>query len=176
MMHPTSLTGSIGVLAMKLNIQVLMGKVGVEWEVVKSSEKKDFMSPFRSLSDEERKLFQDTIDRYHERFVDIVTLNRPELDRKSVKDLADGRVFGRSPGIGIAPCRFYRIICRTPLSLSNKYLEQPYMQVVTYSRPGEYKSNIYSSVSVPSQLNFINLDMGLDFNHLSPQFMYLWGQ
>ena len=47
MMHPTSLVGSIGVLALKLNLQELMGKVGVELEVVKSAEKKDFMSPFR---------------------------------------------------------------------------------------------------------------------------------
>jgi protease-4 len=160
---------------MKLNMQVLMGKVGVEWEVVKSSEKKDFMSPFRSLSDEERKLFQDTIDRYHERFVDIVTLNRPELDRKSVKDLADGRVFGARQALEshLADSIGY---LQDTVELIKQDLEQPYMQVVTYSRPGEYKSNIYSSVSVPSQLNFINLDMGLDFNHLSPQFMYLWGQ
>ncbi len=175
MMHPTSLTGSIGVLAMKLNMQVLMGKVGVEWEVVKSSEKKDFMSPFRSLSDEERKLFQDTINRYYERFVDIVALNRPELDRKSVKDLADGRVFGARQALEshLADSIGY---LQDTVELIKQDLDQPYMQVVTYSRPGEYKSNIYSSVNVPRQLNFINLDMGLDFNHLSPQFMYLWGQ
>ena len=44
MVHPTSLVGSIGVLALKLNLEGLMNKVGVEWEVVKSSKKKDFMS------------------------------------------------------------------------------------------------------------------------------------
>ena len=40
MVHPTSLVGSIGVLALKLNLEGLMSNVGVEWEVVKSSEKK----------------------------------------------------------------------------------------------------------------------------------------
>ncbi|HIF01835.1 MAG TPA: signal peptide peptidase SppA, partial [Nitrospinaceae bacterium] len=74
MVHPTSLVGSIGVLALKLNLEGLMDKVGVEWEVVKSSKKKDFMSPFRPLTKEERGLFQETIDRYYDRFVDVVVL------------------------------------------------------------------------------------------------------
>ena len=80
MAHPTSLVGSIGVLALKINLEGLMGKVGVEWEVVKSSEKKDFMSPFRPLTKEERTLFQETIDSYYNRFVDVVVLNRSRLD------------------------------------------------------------------------------------------------
>ena len=36
--HPTSLTGSIGVIAMKVNIEGLMEKIGVEMEIVKSGE------------------------------------------------------------------------------------------------------------------------------------------
>jgi protease-4 len=93
MVHPTSLVGSIGVLALKLNLEGLMGKVGVEWEIVKSTEKKDFMSPFRPLTKEERALFQETIDRYYDRFVDLVVLNRDGLDVKEVRALADGRVY-----------------------------------------------------------------------------------
>jgi protease-4 len=89
MVHPTSLVGSIGVLALKLNLEGLMGKVGVEWEIVKSTEKKDFMSPFRPLTKEERALFQETIDRYYDRFVDLVVLNRDGLDVKEVRALAD---------------------------------------------------------------------------------------
>ncbi|HCG73994.1 MAG TPA: signal peptide peptidase SppA, partial [Nitrospina sp.] len=56
--HPTSLIGSIGVIALKVNLQELMTKVGVSWEIVKSGDKKDFMSPFRSFTKEERELFQ----------------------------------------------------------------------------------------------------------------------
>ena len=48
--HPTSLVGSIGVIALKVNLKELMTKIGVDWEIVKSGDKKDFMSPFRSLS------------------------------------------------------------------------------------------------------------------------------
>ena len=41
--HPTSLIGSIGVIAFKVNLKNLMGKIGVDWEIVKSGDKKDFM-------------------------------------------------------------------------------------------------------------------------------------
>ena len=91
--HPTSLVGSIGVIALKVNLKDLMTKIGVDWEIVKSGDKKDFMSPFRSFTKEERDLFQNTIDKYHQRFVATITQNRSELEMTQVELLADGRIF-----------------------------------------------------------------------------------
>ena len=175
MMHPTSLTGSIGVLALKLNLEGLMGKVGVEWEVVKSAEKKDFMSPFRPLTKEERKLFQETINRYYERFVDIVVLNRRQLDTNAVKVLADGRVYNAHQALEnhlVDSIGYLQDL----VELMKKELNQPNLQVITYGRPSEYKSNYYSSLGSMPKINLINLDMGFDWNQISPQFLFLWGQ
>ena len=91
--HPTSVTGSIGVISLKMNFKELLDKVGVDFEVVKSGEKKDFLSPFRAFTDEERRLFQETIDSMHQRFVDTVLENRRGINRASMKNLADGRIF-----------------------------------------------------------------------------------
>ena len=143
MMHPTSLTGSIGVLVMKVNLKGLMGKVGVEWETVKSSVKKDFMSPFRPLSKEERELFQETIDRYYERFVEIVALNRQQLDIAAVRKLADGRIYDARQALKNNLIDSIGYLQDT-INLIKKELQQPGLQVITYSRPGEYKSNFYS--------------------------------
>ena len=175
MVHPTSITGSIGVLALKLNLKGLMDKVGVEWEVVKSAEKKDFMSPFRALSDEERKLFQRTINGYYERFVSIVAINRRQLDVNAVKVLADGRVFDAHEAL-----QSKLVDSIGYLSDLVKYIENDLnlrdMQVVSYSRPDGYKSNFYSSIDSIPQVNLINLDMGFDWHQTSPQFLFLWGQ
>ena len=175
MVHPTSITGSIGVLALKLNLKGLMDKVGVEWEVVKSAEKKDFMSPFRALSDEERKLFQRTINGYYERFVSIVAINRSQLDVNAVKVLADGRVFDAHEAL-----QSKLVDSIGYLSDLVKYIENDLnlrdMQVVSYSRPDGYKSNFYSSIDSIPQVNLINLDMGFDWHQISPQFLFLWGQ
>ena len=93
MAHPTSLTGSIGVIAVKINVAGLMDKIGVDWEVVKSGDKKDFLSPLRALTAEERKLFQQTIDSFHNRFVGTIVKNRPGLQLEAVQILADGRIY-----------------------------------------------------------------------------------
>ncbi|MEI6127179.1 MAG: S49 family peptidase, partial [Pseudomonadota bacterium] len=45
--HPTTVTGSIGVIAMKFNVKGLMDKIGVSDETIKSADKKDILSPFR---------------------------------------------------------------------------------------------------------------------------------
>ena len=175
MAHPTSLVGSIGVLALKINLEGLMGKVGVEWEVVKSSEKKDFMSPFRPLTKEERTLFQETIDSYYNRFVDVVVLNRSRLDARAVKILADGRVYNARQALEkylVDSIGYLQDIVK----LAKKELNQPGLKVVTYGRPREYKSNYYSSMGSVSKINLINLDMGFDWNQISPQFLFLWGR
>ena len=175
MAHPTSLVGSIGVLALKINLEGLMGKVGVEWEVVKSSEKKDFMSPFRPLTKEERTLFQETIDSYYNRFVDVVVLNRSRLDARAVKILADGRVYNARQALEkylVDSIGYLQDIVK----LAKKELNQPGLKVVTYGRPREYKSNYYSSMGSVPKINLINLDMGFDWNQISPQFLFLWGR
>jgi protease-4 len=175
MAHPTSLVGSIGVLALKINLEGLMRKVGVEWEVVKSSEKKDFMSPFRPLTKEERTLFQETIDSYYNRFVDVVVLNRSRLDARAVKILADGRVYNARQALEkhlVDSIGYLEDIVK----LAKKELNQPGLKVVTYGRPREYKSNYYSSMGSVPKINLINLDMGFDWNQISPQFLFLWGR
>ena len=175
MAHPTSLVGSIGVLALKINLEGLMGKVGVEWEVVKSSEKKDFMSPFRPLTKEERTLFQETIDSYYNRFIDVVVLNRSRLDARAVKILADGRVYNARQALEnylVDSIGYLEDIVK----LAKKELNQPGLKVVTYGRPREYKSNYYSSMGSVPKINLINLDMGFDWNQISPQFLFLWGR
>ena len=70
-----------------------MTKIGVDLEIVKSGDKKYFMSPFRSFTREERDLFQNTIDIFHQRFISTIINNRHDLDLAQVQLLADGRIF-----------------------------------------------------------------------------------
>ena len=171
--HPTSLVGSIGVIALKVNLKDLMTKIGVDWEIVKSGDKKDFMSPFRSFTKEERDLFQDTIDKYHQRFITTITQNRPKLKTTQVELLADGRVFDSEQAkklnliddIGYVTDTIERI----KLDLNDLNLK-----LVTYHRSNKYQGNIYSQFQKPTSFNIINVDLGLNPNSLSPYFLYIW--
>ena len=171
--HPTSLIGSIGVIALKVNMENLMEKIGVDWEVVKSGDKKDFMSPFRPFTNEERQLFQNTIDNFHKRFVTIIAENREELELDEVKKLADGRVFDSKQAMNHKLIDEIGYISDTVERIKLK-TNNPDLKVVTYQREGDYKSNLYSISPQSPAFNFINLDLGLDKNTLSPYFLYLW--
>ncbi|MFN2238327.1 MAG: signal peptide peptidase SppA [Thermoanaerobaculia bacterium] len=94
MANPGSITGSIGVIAQWFNMEGLMQWARLRPETITSGEMKDSGSPFKPMSDEDRIYFQNLIDGLHSQFVDAVAEGREgKLDRESVAQLADGRVY-----------------------------------------------------------------------------------
>ncbi len=171
--HPTSLIGSIGVIALKVNLKELMAKVGVNWEIVKSGDKKDFMSPFRSFTKEERELFQNTIDRFHKRFVTTIADNRSELDISQVQALADGRIFDAEQAKDLKLIDRIGYVTDTIKKIRTD-LNNTKLKLVVYHRSNDYQGNIYSQFQKPTSFNMINLDLGFNPNSLSPYFLYIW--
>lgn len=90
--NPGTLTGSIGVIMELANLEGLLKKIGVENVVVKSGRHKDIGSPFRKMSDEDRRILQSVMDDVHTQFIEAVAEGR-SLDVADVKPLADGRIF-----------------------------------------------------------------------------------
>lgn len=98
--HPTTVTGSIGVISKFFNVAEAMDKVGVSVNVIKSLNDKgevsfkDIGSPYRPMRPEERALLQNLITEMWGRFTDVVAEGRKgKLTPAEVKHLADGRVF-----------------------------------------------------------------------------------
>ncbi len=90
--NPGTVTGSIGVIAEFFNISELADKFGLKFETVKSGKFKDSGSPFRTLTNEERKYFQKLIDDSFQQFVEVVHKER-EIDKEKLLKIADGRIF-----------------------------------------------------------------------------------
>ena len=90
--NPGTITGSIGVIIRTANAQELFHKVGVSAEVVKSGPFKDILSPYRSLTPDERALLQGMIDDAYRQFVEAVAAGRG-LAPEQVRPFADGRIF-----------------------------------------------------------------------------------
>lgn len=90
--NPSTLTGSIGVIMHNQNLQGLMGKVGVQNNVLKSGKHKDIMSPYRPMTAEERQILQALIDDTYEQFLDAVSAGR-KMPRAQLRPLADGRIY-----------------------------------------------------------------------------------
>jgi protease-4 len=92
MVNPSTLTGSIGVIAQMPNVKELMDKIGVEVNVIKSGKLKDEGSPFRPMTEEEEAIWQEIIDEAYDQFVTIVAEGR-ELPKDEVREIADGRIY-----------------------------------------------------------------------------------
>lgn len=171
--HPTSLVGSIGVIAIKVNTKALMDKIGVDWEVIKSADKKDFLSPFRPLTPEEKIIFQETIDGFHDRFVQVIAASRNDLDVESVQKLADGRIYSSGQALKLKLIDHVAYRDEAEEMIKNDLGVQD-IKLVAYHRPGEYKSNIYSSLPAAPVINMINLNFDFFPQTRGPAFMYLW--
>jgi protease-4 len=90
--NPGTLTGSIGVIMEFLNFEGTFEKLGLKSEVIKSGKYKDAGNYARSLTTEERKMLQATIDDVHAQFVAAVVEGR-KLPPERVEAIADGRIF-----------------------------------------------------------------------------------
>lgn len=95
-----TLTGSIGVIFSVLNASELMGKIGVSEEVIKSGKFKDIGSYSRRMTDEEKKMLNETVNIVYEQFLAHV-VNGRKAEEKNIRPWADGRIMSGSQALEI---------------------------------------------------------------------------
>ena len=144
MAHPSTLTGSIGVISIFPNVETLMTKVGVKVNVIKSGPSKDSGSPFRDMTEDEKKIFQGIIDEYYGGFLDVVARNRKDkIPAEKLRTIADGRVYtapqalklGLIDAIGYFDDAFGKALSLVPLKSA---------KLVSYTYYPKTKTNIYA--------------------------------
>ena len=97
--HDTSIVGSIGVLFQYVDASVLLGRVGVDVNAIKSTPLKAEPSPFAPASPEAKEMIGRLVADTYEWFVALVGERRP-IDPVSLRRLADGSVFTGRQGLG----------------------------------------------------------------------------
>lgn len=90
--QPTTITGSIGVFSLFLNLQELGGNLGVRWDGVKTAALADMGSTTRPKPPQQLAILQGTVDRIYQIFLDRVAQGR-NLPPAKVADIAQGRVW-----------------------------------------------------------------------------------
>ncbi len=176
--HPSTITGSIGVIMLTVNAQGLLEKIGVEPSPIMSGPKKSMGSPFRPMNEEERAIFQGVIDHLYDRFLTVVKEGRPNLESFDIAKLADGRIYtaeiaktqGLIDEIGYLD---------DAIAYATKAADLEQAKVVTYTRGRPAHQNIYSHQDIP-QIESVGVPP-LDTNWFlrtisggTPQFMYMW--
>jgi protease-4 len=172
--QPTTLTGSIGTIALKFNVEGLMEKVGVAEETIKSGDKKDMWTPFRPATSEEKRILQGIIDEYQDKFLQVVRAGRKNMSAADLAEVKDGRVFSGAQAfkLGLVDQLGY---LSDAIQWARNAVGMERAKVVMYHRPGTYVDNIYS-LSQGEAWNWAErLQRGELLPHRrTPQFMYLW--
>ncbi len=92
MANPGTITGSIGVIMGYTNFRELFEKIGLSAVVIKSGRFKDIGSPVRDMTEAEKALLQEFVDKTRKQFVQAVADGR-NMAYDQVDLLADGRIF-----------------------------------------------------------------------------------
>jgi protease-4 len=169
--HPTTVTGSIGVIFAGINLTGLMQKVGVADQTLTSGAFKDAGTPLRPMRAEERAQLQSVIDDMYQRFLGVVRTGRPKLTPEEIARLADGRIYSADQALenGLVD-RLGSIEDAVADASSRAGLSTA--RVVTYHRPREYRKNLYTA-EVPPQLPAFGA--ASPWPKLpQPAFLYLW--
>ncbi len=90
--QPQTLTGSIGVIAGKLNMANLYEKLGITSERLIYGEKADIFSSFRRMTEEERALLKKEILWVYDQFLAKVAEGR-DMKKEEVDNIGKGRVW-----------------------------------------------------------------------------------
>ena len=89
--HPTTVTGSIGVLMETINAAELAKKIGIESVVIATGTNKVMLDPLKPVDEEHVKIFKKAVDADYERFLSIVSKGR-NIPVDKIRPIADGRI------------------------------------------------------------------------------------
>ena len=90
--------GSIGVLSVHLEVHRFLRKHGIQAQTLKAGRFKDIGSPFRSMTDLERKMYQELLDEFYQLFLkDLASGRKQKLGK--VKSWAEGKIFSASQAL-----------------------------------------------------------------------------
>lgn len=89
--HPTTITGSIGVIMETINAAELAKKIGVESVVIATGANKAMLDPLKPVDQEHVRIFKKAVDSDYERFLSVVSKGR-KIPMDEIRPIADGRI------------------------------------------------------------------------------------
>ena len=176
MAHPTTLTGSVGVILVQPRFYGAMKKMGVMVDINKSGEQKDMGSPFRPATRDEDRIIQNLTDKLAKRFTDRVAQHR-DIDGQRMQEIASGRIYladeaktaGLVDSIGYLDDAIQKAIELAGMPQNAK--------VVVYRRAEYPNDNLYNAATSwegSGKVSMINIDLLDNLPAMNSGFYYVW--
>jgi len=174
--HPTTLTGSVGVIFLRPKVIGLMEKIGMGVEVNKSGINKDMGMPYRPATAEEKNILQAMTDRLGVRFIDLAAKYR-NLSPSVTAQIATARVYLANEALELGMVDEIGYLDQA-IAKAKQLADLPDNARVTVYRRTEFPDdNIYNTSTRygGGDLSVISVDLLPDsLNQLRTGFYYLW--
>ena len=174
--HPTTVTGSVGVLFLSPDVSGLIEKIGVEVNVSKTGKNKDMGSPFRPATAEEQKIIQDITDRLGDRFLNRIAEHR-KLEPNTLKEISSARIYLADDALKLGLVDRIGYLDEA-LSQAKKLADLPEdAKVVVYRRTEYPDDNLYNTSTSRYDGRgpaLISLELPPSLSELQTGFYYLW--
>jgi protease-4 len=171
--HPLGITGGIGVILNLYNLEDMIGSFNVVAQPIKSGANIDLGSQAKPLTAEAKGLLQAMADEFHQRFIEVVQQQRPNLDTAADATF-DGRVFTARQALqrGLVDRIGY---LEDAFALARQSANQPAARTVLLRRCNDPARTPYAiTPNVPLQATLFPVSIpGVERNRL-PTFLYLW--
>lgn len=178
--HPTTVTGSVGVIFVRPAVTGLMNKIGIDVNAYTTGKNKDMGSPFRDITSEEQAIIQSLIDELGERFLKLVARHR-NMDAAALEKVATARVFlgPQAKELGLVDEIGY---LSDAVDRAKSLAGLPdNAQVVIYRRTEYPEDNIYNTAALdyddggyPSAYSMIQVALSDFLPTWKAGFQYLW--
>ena len=169
--NPTTVTGSIGVIMLNLDLAGLLQKLGVRDATVKAGRYKDLLSPLRPATPEERAIVQNVVDYLHARFKDVVRESR-HFDDAALARVSDGRIFDAAGALSLGLVDEIGDL-RAAIDVAKRQAGIEEARVVRYRRPGEGGDTLHARWHGAAEQSPWTSELEL-LRTAGPQFLYLW--
>jgi protease-4 len=173
--HPTTVTGSVGVIFMRPSMVGFSQKIGINMEVNKSGINKDMGSPFREQSKAEKAIFQKVTNQLGQRFINLVKKHR-KISPESEKEIATARIFLADRALKLGMIDKIGYLSDALIQIKKMAKITPNAKVVVYRRSEFKNDNIYNIATSHSAsgLNLVQMNLLLNKAFSETGFYYLW--
>lgn len=171
--HPTTTTGSLGVIMPAYNVSRLMAEHGVEDRSIASGPLKDLLSPTRPVRPEHERVVQGVVDDLYARFMDVVRQGRGDRLKRPLEQLADGRIFTARQALDAGLVDRVGYI-QDAMEVMRQRARVPEFRLITLAEEPETGApNVYMAEAGHTPPQGISSWLGLS-EPLAAPFYYLW--
>jgi protease IV len=175
--HPTTITGSVGVIIQTFNFSEGMRRIGIRADAIVSGDKKAAGSPFEPMPPAHRALLQGLVDEFFASFVSVVMSGRAGLSDDALNEIRDGRVVTGQRALELGLVDAVGEL-RDAFAKARELANLDRARLVKYHRPIEHIGSAYAHSPNPgagrTQINVLQMNLDSLTPFEPPRFYYLW--